>query len=276
MGKGKATLEILASSLKEDYKFPILEVFVFLYTFSTFIFASPSIVGTLESYGSTVTEDSMVFGIVKSLMGPPLFVLVILVLKNVAYGMGNDLERGVIRTYLSYPLRRISLLTANILSSVGLAFLLFIGVQVFALFILVPDLILANMGTVLLTYAAYLCYPLLIASLMLLLTLKVKKGGNALVFGIILYFGSQILAAGAVELAISMNTSTPMIISSIINPSVALQEYYHPGSVYPPLYWHEVWTVSFTDALLFTGAGYALVILVLAAAYVYFKRRLET
>ncbi len=35
-GKGRPFLEILASALNEDYRFPILEVFAFLFALSTF------------------------------------------------------------------------------------------------------------------------------------------------------------------------------------------------------------------------------------------------
>jgi len=35
-GKGKPFLEVLSSALHEDYRFPILEIFAFLYVLGTF------------------------------------------------------------------------------------------------------------------------------------------------------------------------------------------------------------------------------------------------
>jgi hypothetical protein len=40
MGKGRPFLEVFASALHEDYRFPILEIFAFLYALGTFVFAS--------------------------------------------------------------------------------------------------------------------------------------------------------------------------------------------------------------------------------------------
>jgi hypothetical protein len=276
MGKGKPFLEVLASVLSEAYKIPILEVFIFLYALATFIFAGPTVVYAIADLSGMVSEEAVVFSIVKSLMGSPLFIFVVLILKNIAYGVGNDLERGIIQTYLSYPLKRISLLTANIVSSLGVALLLLLGIEMFALFILVPDLILANMGTVLLSYVAYLSYPLLVAGLVLLLTLYLKKGGTALVAGILLYFGSQVLTAGSRGLAVLMKSDIPLRICSIINPTIALEEYFAQLARYVPTRRYDIWTVNFSDALLFTGASYVLVLLVFVVAYLYFKRRLET
>ena len=45
MGKGKPLLEVLASALNEDYKFPIIEVFAVLYTLGTFVFANFANIG---------------------------------------------------------------------------------------------------------------------------------------------------------------------------------------------------------------------------------------
>lgn len=148
MGKGNPFLEVFASALNEDYRFPILEVFAFLYALGTFVFAN--IAGTLGQFATS--EDAVAFSLVNSLTGLPVFIFVILILKNIAYGLGSELEKRVTQTFLSYPLKRRLLMTAKLLSSIGVALLLFLGIQVFALFILAPDIVSPHMDTVLLTY----------------------------------------------------------------------------------------------------------------------------
>lgn len=113
--KGSAFLEIFASTLQQDYRFPILEIFAFLYTLGTFIFVS---FGRI----SGVMDERTAFQLVTSLMGLPMFIFIILIFKNIAYGLGNDLEKGTIQTFFSYPLKRRSILTAKLFQHSGLHF----------------------------------------------------------------------------------------------------------------------------------------------------------
>lgn len=275
MGKGSPFFEVFTSALLEDYRFPVLELFIFLYAIGTFVFASMAGIVRLADASAWMSNECLTFSLVSSLQQLPLYVFVVLLLKNVAYGAGNDLDKGVIQTLLSYPLTRKSILTAKLFSSIGVSLLLFLGTQIFSLFLIAPDLVLPNMGIVLLTYLAVLTFPLLLTALVLVLTLSLKRGGIALVIGVVLFFGIQILTTLFMMLAVSCNSDIPLKIYAIINPLFALQEHYDPGGVYPPIRWHEIWTVSYSDALLYLGAGYMLVILLFIIAYMYFERRLE-
>jgi len=249
MGKGKPFLEVLASALNEDYKFPILEVFALLYTLGTFVFANFAGIG---AHYAKPGES---------------LILVILIMKNIAYGLGNDLDKGIIQTFLSYPLKRRLLLTAKLLSSLGVALLLFIAIQLFALSILAPEIVSPYIGTVLLTFAAVLSYPLLVASLVLAITLFLKRGNTALIVGIVLYFASGMIPNLLGFAASAMGSNLPLKAYAIINPNVALTRHYITGG--------ELWTPTFNEALLYIGASYALVISIFIVGYLYFERRLE-
>ena len=102
MGKGKPFLEVLASAIHEDYRFPFLEIFAFLYALGTFVFASFGV--TITSQGTT--NEAIAYTTVNSILNIPMFIFIILVFKNIAYGLGSDLEKGIIQTYFSYPLKR--------------------------------------------------------------------------------------------------------------------------------------------------------------------------
>lgn len=270
MGKGRPFLEVFASSLNEDYRFPILEIFAFLYALGTFVFAN--LAGVEAQYAES--GESVAFSLVNSLVGGafgaaglPVLILVILILKNIAYGLGNELDEGIIQTFLSYPLKRRWLLTAKLLSSLGVALLLFMGIQVFALSILAPEIVSPYVGTVLLTFAAVLSYPLLVASLVLLMTLFLKRGSIALIFGIILYFASGMVPNLLAFAATATGSNLPLKAFAIINPNVALTRHYITGD--------ELWTPGFNEALLYLGVSYALVISIFMVGYLYFDRRLE-
>jgi len=263
MGKGKPFLEVFASAVHEDYRFPFLEVFAFLYTLGTFVFASFGV--TITAQGTT--NQAIAYGAVTSILSIPLFIFIILIFKNIAHGLGSDLEKGIIQTYFSYPLKRRGILTAKLLSALGVALLLFLGIQISALYILAPDIVLPQLGTVLLTYAANLSYPFLIAGIMLLLTLKLRRGGISLVAGILLYFAMSIISGIATFFAIATESPLGLQIISVISPSLALQQYY--GGIF------DFWTPAFSEVLIYTGVSYVIVAFVFFLGYTYFSRRLN-
>lgn len=264
MGKGRPFLEVFASALKENYRFPILEVFAFLYAFGTFIFAG---------LGATFAQSSETFahGLVNSLTGFPLFIFVILILVNTAYGLGNDVEKGVIQTLLSYPLKRRSILTAKLVSALGIALLLFLGIQVFALFLLAPDVIGHYFNTVLLSYLANLSTAFLIAGIVLVLAVVLKRGGLALIIGIVLYFALGIIGS-MVSFIVFTGSDLPLRIYAVIAPNMILDRYYGGGIM--PIFSTGMWTPTFSDVLMYIGASYTLVACVFILGYVYFDRRL--
>lgn len=265
ISKGRPFLEVFSAAMKENYRFPILEIFAFLYAFGTFIFAG---------LGATVAQSSETFahGLVNTLTGIPLFILLILIWANVAYGLGNDIEKGTIQTLLSYPLKRRTVLTAKLLSALGVSLLLFLGIQLFALFLLTPEITRDYFGTIALTYAANLSSSLLMAGIVLLVALVLKRGGLALVVGIVLYFALTIVSSMVFFLAWT-GTELPFKAFALIYPNMALDRYY-TGAGSSPFGTSELWVPSFSEALGYIGASYVIVALIFLLCYVYFDRRL--
>jgi ABC-type transport system involved in multi-copper enzyme maturation permease subunit len=264
--KGKPFVEVLASAIHEDYRFPILEIFTFLYTLGTFVFANfGSIIAT-----QSLTNESIAYTLTSSLLGLPLFIFIILIFKNIAYGFGSDLEKGIIQSYLSYPLKRWRILTAKLLSAIGIPLILFLTIQISALYILAPDVISPYLSTVILTYVATLAPSLFVAGIMLLVTLFLMRGGLTLVIGIVLYFALSIISSLAIVIAFASNSSLPLQIMSVIAPNVALAEYY---SVDIPL-GNILWSPAFSDVLLFLGTSYVIIAFLFILGYYYFSRRL--
>jgi len=265
MGKGRPFLEIFTYALDEDYRFPLLEIFAFLFALGTFVFAN------LGTYGQT--GEALAYNLVSTLCGfPLLFIFVVLILKNVAYGLGSDLDTGVMQTLFSYPLKRRHILTAKLLSGLGIALLLFLGIQIFGLFLLAPNVILTYPSTVFLTYAAQLCSPaLLLAGLVLLVTLRLKRGGLAVIIGVVLLFAGLVVSGLVTSIAYGTGSDLSLKIWAVINPNSALQRYYMGAVGFAS----ETWVPSFSEVLLYLGAGYLIVAALFVVGYVYFERRLE-
>jgi ABC-type transport system involved in multi-copper enzyme maturation permease subunit len=266
LGKGKPFLEVLSSAMHEDYRFPFLELFAFLYALGTFMFASFGV--NMTAQATATTSEAVAYGAVSSILSLPLFIFIILIFKNIAYGLGSNLEKGIIQTYFSYPLKRRGILTAKLLSALGVALLLFLGIQISALYILAPDIVVPQLGTMLLTYAANLSYPLFIAGIMLLLTLQLRRGGISLVIGIVLYFAMGIISLIATFFALFTGNPISLQILSAISPTVVLQQYYIGGA-------GGFWVPAFSEVLLYTGVSYVIVAFVFALGYIYFSRRLN-
>ena len=285
MGKARAFLEVFASALNEDFRFPVLEIFAFIHPLVIFV-SLYFITG-----GGPGGQTGLFFQLIQ-LAGPeevkvlivgylaglftfafvsPIFGM--LILKNIAYSFGNDLERGVIQNILSYPLKRRSLLTAKLLSSIGVVYMLSVGIQIFELFILVPNIVSQHIALLLFVLVAGLSFPFLVAGLVLILTLFLKRGSKALFVGIALYFSSFFLMMILLVIAGGTGSDIVLKIAAIIFPGLALQLHYKAAGL-DPLYF-KLWTPSFTQSVVYVGAGYALAFLILAVGYLYFERRLE-
>ncbi len=270
MGKGKPFLEVLASAVHEDFRFPFLEIFAFLYTLGAFALAN----FTVSAFTELTTSDAVAYAVTNSLVGGSLIFFIILVFKNVAYGLGGELEKGIIQTYFSYPLKRWALLTAKLLSGAGLSLLLFFGIQISAFYILAPDIVLSHFGTIVMTYAASVSYPLFITAIILLVTLMLRRGGIGLVLGVVLYFGMTIGSSLAFFVAAATESALVIKIISMIAPSYALQLHYRgiAGISYGS---STLWNPTLSEAMLYIGGSYAIVAALFILGYIYFSRRLN-
>jgi ABC-type transport system involved in multi-copper enzyme maturation permease subunit len=272
LGKGKPFLEVLSSAIHEDYRFPFLELFAFLYVLGTFVLSTFTASVTATQFS---TDEAVAYSVTSSLISGSLIVFILLIFKNIAYGLGNELEKGIIQTYFSYPLKRRGILTAKLVSAIGVALLLFLGVQISALYILAPDVVLPQLGTVIITYAASLSYPLLISAIMLLLTLKLRRGGIGLVVGIVLYFAMSIVSG--ITLVVALASESPLVLQilSVISPTYALQYHYGGGLSGVSSLLSVPWAPTLSEAVLYIGASYVLVASLFALGYFYFSRRLN-
>jgi len=267
--KGKPFLEVLSSALHEDYRFPILEIFAFLFALGTFALVNA---GTFGLSRGSVSGEAVAFSLVSSALGFPLLVFLILIFKNIAFGLGSDLEKGIIQTYFSYPLKRSKILSAKLLSAIGVSVALLLGVQILALYILAPGIVLPQMGTVLLTYAAYLSYPLIITGVILLMSLILRRGALALVIGIVLYFALSIASALVSFIGFATNSTLPLQILSIFSPTTILSQYYS-GTL--SSFSTVSWAPTFSQVLLSVGASYVIAAVLFSIGYYYFSRRLN-
>jgi len=218
----------------------------------------------------SASGESAAYSLTSSVLGMPLFIFIILIFKNIAYGLGSDIEKGIIQTFFSYPLKRRWILSAKLLSALGVALLLFLSIQISALYILAPDMIAPYLDKVLMTYAANLSYPLLLAGIMLLVALILRRGSLALVLGIILYFALAIIANIAYFVAFGIKAPLILQIISVLSPNVVLGLHYNPRG---PFMQEPIWTPTFNEVLLYLGASYVIVASLFFIAYFYFSKR---
>ncbi len=272
--RGGAFFEIFASALNEDYRFPILEVFAFLFALSTFVQARFGLAGTGGTSVTGVTGDSIAFSLVFVVAGGPITIFFILMLKNISYGLGGDLEKGIIQTLFSYPLKRSRILTAKLLSALGMAFLLSFGTMISALYVLAPGIVGPHLGIVLLASITITSYVLIISAIVLLATMLLRRGGVALILGIVLFFGFTIVQV--IVSSVADATRSPLLVQalSVVYPVTALEKYYGTGFG-PSGMILGYWTPSFNEVLGYLAASYVLVFVLLSLSYFYFSRRLN-
>jgi ABC-type transport system involved in multi-copper enzyme maturation permease subunit len=269
--KGKPFLEVLSATLQEDYRFPVLEVFAFLYVLGAFAYANFGLISTVSQ--ASVRAYSA-YSLVNSIAGVSSFstlIFLVLVLKNVAYGFGSDLEKGTIQTYLSYPIKRRNILTAKLLSALGISLLLFVTVQTAALYIIAPQIVSTYLGTVILSYLANFAYFLIVISITILVTLILKRGALTFVFAIVLYFGLLILVGFATLISYAAHSPLALQIVSCFAPSNALSLYLSSSSIGLGAFWLP----TYGQVLSFVFVSYTIVAALLTLSYYYFSRRLN-
>lgn len=268
--KGKPFFEVFSSALHEDYRFPLLEFYVFLYALATFVLTSSA--ASMYSYYGSTSYEYLAYLTVNSSLSLTLFIFTILLFKNISFGIGSDIEKGIIQTYFAYPLKRHSILTAKLLSAIGVSILILISIQLLALFVIAPGFIGAQIGMVLLTYAASLSFPLIIAAVLLLVALKTKKGSTALILGIVVYFVIYIISSMVSSLSYAYNSALPAQIIALIYPATAFNFYFSATLGYS----NPIWAPTFTDISLIICGSYGIAIALFALGYYYFSRRLST
>ncbi len=250
-------------------------MFCFLYAIAAFIFASfaDGFAGGFAGTGSS--GEAVAYRLTSSLLGFPLFIFVILILKNVAFGLGNDLEKGIVQTFFSYPIKRRWILSAKLLSAVGVSLLPFIGILTSALYVLAPDIVGPHLSTVLLTFATNLSEPLLVTSIVLLVTLLLKRGALALVLGIVTYFAIAIVQGIVSVIAAFTNNVVGLQALSLISPNIIEGQYYNTQSVGRFIGPGTSWIPTFNDVIAYTVGGYVIVLILFMLGYLFFSRRLN-
>ncbi|HML03388.1 MAG TPA: hypothetical protein VK487_08450 [Candidatus Bathyarchaeia archaeon] len=259
MRGNKLFSEVFDLTVHADYKFPQLEIFAFLYAIGAFALGLGNV---------TLTHNGpFMLILISNLMNIPLYVFLILVLKNLAYGLGNDLQKGKIRTLLPYEAKNIW--AAKFLSTIGIGLLLFVGVQLFALFIIAPAMVLASIGTVLLTYLSNIGYVLLLTAIIFLVTLVLKKGVASLVAGTLVYLAIGITIQAVSSFALTNNSITALQIVALFNPSTALIANYGlaPAST--------TWAPTLTEAAVLLIGNYLIIAFLFFLGYYYFCRWLR-
>ena len=113
----------------------------------------------------------------------------------------------------------------------------------------------------------------MLAGLLLLLTLRLKRGGLALIIGVILFFAGLIFSGEVTYIAYATDSDVLLKIWAVINPNTALQAYYyHMGAAGLA---SETWVPSFSDALPGIVHAELIVAALFVVGYIYFDRRLE-
>lgn len=262
---GRPFLELFSSAIREEHRFPFTEIFVFIYTFAIFFYAIPLLsIGSGSGQASDLTQVVVKY-VSLQLFTPPvsylILIVVILMMKNISLGLGRDLDRGTIQTYLIYPIKRRNILTARLLSAILPYLAIVVGLQLLAFAIIAPTIISTQASVFALATVSALSFPLLMAGVMTLLALRRSGFLFPVIIGVVLYPILQITALfGVVFPALRW--------LYIIDPIIALAQYYQGLAL------GSTEGLSLGSVYTLIIESYLLVIIVYAAAYYFFDRRL--
>ncbi len=268
--KGPAFTEMLSIFLKQDYSYPVLEIFAFLFAVGILISTS-----SLQGYNTTYLAYSYLG--MGGAVGLPILVFMILIWKNISFGLGGDLEKGLMQTFLTYPLSRRRLLGARLLSSVGVAVGILSLAELAVILIMMPGLASQQASTLLLNYLSVLATPILITMIVLLVCVLAKSSGVPLLIGIVSYFFVGLFVNLFVGVAGQTKDAALLGLTYLLNPAIALQSYYNfnfnDGSTG---FFSSTWGIpGFEATLVYLVGNYAISVILLAAGVFWFARKLE-
>jgi len=276
LGEGKPrrrwpTLEILAMEFSTAYRFPIPEVLIFLYVFFPLFFSHVARAIPVS------TEEASLLLVISLSQGVMGLITLILILRNVAYGLANEIKKGLMQTYLTYPVGRGRLLLVKLISGI-LVPIGFVATSVLVFTAInFPELALKYPHVLVVGLASSLGEILLLGSIMFLSAIIIKRGGTSLAVGIALMFILQIA-----DLALSITASITgweglWHIRYLLGPSLAFLTYYQaPGAQAGVVVSDgETFVPEFWECMGYLVGHYALIIAICLASLIYFMRRFE-
>jgi len=271
-GKDESSfLEMLSIFLRQDYHFPLLEIFAFLFVVGILLTSSLP-----PGYDETYIASSY-FG--SGAVSLPILVFMILVWKNISFGLGGDLEKGVMQTFLTYPLKRLRILGARLLSSVGVALVVLTLAELVVLLATMPAFAIQQASTLTLNYLAALALPILITAVVLVVCVFAKTSGLPLVVGLAFYFAAGLFLQFFVGYGVQTENSVLLGATYLLNPAIAFQEYYSHFSCGPPsqgFICGATWgTPGLEAAAAYLVGSYFISIALLSISALWFTRRLE-
>ena len=262
---------MLSIFLRQDYHFPILEIFAFLFLVGILLTSSLP-----AGYDETYIASNYFGSGVASL---PILVFMILVWKNISFGLGGDLEKGVMQTFLTYPLKRLRILGARLLSSVGIALAVLTLAELVVLLATMPVFAIRQASTLALNYLAALALPILITAVVIAVCVFTKTSGLPLVVGLAFYFAAGLFLQFFVGYAVQTENSALLAATYLLNPGVAFQGYYSHFTCGPPSQGFVCGATWGTPGLGAAGAylvgNYFISIVLLLISALWFERRLE-
>ncbi|MCS7385240.1 MAG: hypothetical protein NDF55_00675 [archaeon GB-1867-005] len=259
----KALLELLSIDLSSAYRFPMAELYAALYAFFLIVSAIPHIGGI---GGMTIFLIYLYFSTVL-----PKFITNILMAKNIAFGFAGEVEKGLMQTYLTYPLKRLDIFIVKILTCILIPFTYFTLTLLLASYLLYPEVFNLYGFQLLLLILSVTGPCILFGAIVVAASLLIKRGGASLGMGVALYFAIAILEIAMLYFAGTTRRYEYQVALFILEPLFAFASHFG-GSLLPFIH---LPTLTFEESAVYLIAHYAISIGVLAAVALHFIRRFE-
>ena len=260
-------LELLAMELKGTWRFPLPEVFVFLYAFLALMFGH-----MVRAAATLVAEEARLLLVINASSGMVGFITMILILKNIAYGLANEIRKGLVQTYLTYPIGRGRFLAIKVISGILVPVGMAAGSVVVFTALILPELALKHLDVFAMSLLGLVAGSLLSAALMLLSAVTVRRGGVSLAVSIGIIFAIQI-ASSILLMAASISGEEALWRAYyVLNPLYALMQHYRLAGLAPGA---EVYRPELWECYAYMAGYYAIVLALYLLTFIYFLRRFE-
>jgi len=245
------------------YRFPLAEIYAALYTFFLVVSAIPQFGG--------VSSLIVFFAYLYFATILPKFITNILIAKNVAYGFAGEIERGLMQTYLTYPIKRLDIFVVKVFTCILVPYFYFIFSLLLASYLLYFEVFEIYGSQVLLLIISVAGPCILFGAIITAASLFIRRGGASLGLGIAAYFTIAILEMAMLYFAGATRRYEYILALFVLEPYLAFASHY--GSTFMPFV--HLPSITFEEAASYLIAHYFLSFIVFAVIAFYFIRRFE-
>jgi len=253
---------LLEIEIDSRYRFPVLEIILALLVVLSLVMVR------FQPFQSQTLEAKLLSLFMFS-SGLPLLIIQLLIIGYISSGFAGEIEKGITRTFLSYPIGRGVYFASKLISLIITPVLILSTSQLIAFGLFDVKLFLSRITDVFGLTLAMIGPLILLSVIFLLVAIVTRKSGTTIALSIILWLMFGIFTSVLSCMANITRSYYIAVILWVLSPIHAFQSHYQPPA------FATIFKLTLVEAWTYLSLHYAIIIVLILSVFIYFKRRFE-